>query len=139
MGSSSGLTRGSRGNDGRVKLNRRRRPPLQPSPADTGEGDPRSGWEGTGTSAAELPDPVPISRRAVLAAGVAFVAAPFGKPVHAAEPTVKITQAEAQYQPMPKGMFSCGVCTFFIRPTACKVVTGAISPNGWCKLFDLPD
>jgi hypothetical protein len=25
------------------------RPPPQPSPVDTGEGEPRSGWEGAGT------------------------------------------------------------------------------------------
>ena len=55
------------------------------------------------------------------------------------EPAVKISQAEAQYQNMPKGLFSCAACTFFIKPTSCKLVTGAISPNGWCKLFDLPD
>jgi len=80
-----------------------------------------------------------LTRRAVMAAGVGLAAASFGATARADEPPVKISPAEAQYQPMPKGMFSCGVCTFFIRPTACKVVTGAISPNGWCKLFDLPD
>jgi hypothetical protein len=81
----------------------------------------------------------PVSRREVLAAGLGLVAVPFSTAARADEPPAKISQAEAQYQPMPKGMFSCGVCTFFIKPTSCKVVTGAISPNGWCKLFDLPD
>jgi hypothetical protein len=57
----------------------------------------------------------------------------------AGEPPPKILQSEAQYQPMPKGMFSCAVCTFFIKPTSCKLVIGAISPSGWCKFFDLPD
>jgi len=52
---------------------------------------------------------------------------------------VKISQAEAQYQNMPKDMFSCAVCTFFLKPRSCKLVAGDISPAGWCKLFDLPD
>ena len=58
---------------------------------------------------------------------------------HAEETPPKLSQADAQYQTTPKGMFSCAVCTFFIKPNACKVVAGAISPAGWCKLFDLPD
>ena len=74
-----------------------------------------------------------------MAAGLGLAGTSFGSSVRADEPPTKISQAEAQYQPMPKGMFSCGVCTFFIKPTACKVVTGAVSHNGWCKLFDLPD
>jgi hypothetical protein len=49
-----------------------------------------------------------------------------------------VSQIEAQYQNTPKGMFSCATCTFFIKPRSCKVVTGDISPTGWCKLFDLP-
>jgi len=60
-------------------------------------------------------------------------------PVRADEPPAQLSQAEAQYQNTPKGMFSCAVCSFFIKPSSCKVVTGAISPQGWCKLFDLPD
>jgi hypothetical protein len=57
----------------------------------------------------------------------------------ATEELPKLSPAEAEYQTSPKGMFSCAVCTFFIKPRGCKVVTGEISPNGWCKLFDLPD
>jgi hypothetical protein len=70
----------------------------------------------------------------LLAAGLGLAAAPAF-----ADDPAKIPQAEAQYQPTPKGMFSCGVCTFFVKPRACKVVAGDISPDGWCKLFDLPD
>jgi len=51
----------------------------------------------------------------------------------------KIPQADAEYQTTPKGMFSCAVCTFFIKPHSCKVVAGDVSPTGWCKLFDLVD
>ena len=55
------------------------------------------------------------------------------------EPPAKISQRAAQYQDTPKGLFSCAGCTFFIRPHSCKVVSGDISPSGWCTLFDLPD
>ena len=71
----------------------------------------------------------------MLAAGIGLAA----MPARADEPTPKVSQADAQYQPMPKGMFSCAVCAFFIKPTTCKLVVGAISPTGWCKFFDLPD
>jgi hypothetical protein len=79
-----------------------------------------------------------LTRRAVIVLGLAVAAAPGEADEQPANPN-KIPQAEAQYQPTPKGMFSCATCTFFIKPTSCKVVSGAVSPNGWCKLFDLPD
>jgi hypothetical protein len=74
------------------------------------------------------------TRRRLLAAGLGLAAAP----ALAEEPT-QIPQEEAQYRATPNGMFSCAVCTFFIKPRSCKVVAGDISPSGWCKLFDLPD
>jgi hypothetical protein len=60
-------------------------------------------------------------------------------PACAGEPSAKLSQNAAAYQTTAKGMFSCAVCTFFIRPHSCKVVSGDISPTGWCKLFDLAD
>jgi hypothetical protein len=69
-----------------------------------------------------------------LAAALGFGAAPAR-----AQAPAKVSQADAQYQSTPKGMFSCAVCTFFIKPRSCKLVGGDISPMGWCKLFDLPD
>jgi len=70
-----------------------------------------------------------------------ITAAP-GKPslrARAQAPSAKLSQTAAAYQTTAKGMFSCAVCTFFVRPRSCKVVSGNISPTGWCKLFDLPD
>jgi hypothetical protein len=58
---------------------------------------------------------------------------------HAEEQPGKLSQTAAAYQDTPKGLFSCTACTFFIRPRSCKVVSGDISPTGWCKFFDLPD
>lgn len=80
----------------------------------------------------------PLSRRELLAAGLVVMAAPSEADKPAANPN-KIPQADAQYQPMPKGLFSCAVCSFFIKPKSCKVVDGEISPIGWCKLFDVVD
>jgi len=51
----------------------------------------------------------------------------------------QISQAEARYQDHPRGGLSCSGCTFFRRPRSCQVVAGDISPDGWCRLFDLPD
>ena len=75
-------------------------------------------------------------RDLVIAALGGVLAAP---PARAQAPSAKLSQIAAAYQTTAKGMFSCGVCSFFIRPRSCKVVSGDISPIGWCKLFDLAD
>jgi hypothetical protein len=51
----------------------------------------------------------------------------------------KVSQVEAQYQDRPKNGLSCAACALFRPPAACAVVSGVISPNGWCRFFDLPD
>lgn len=56
-----------------------------------------------------------------------------------APPLHPVSKDEAQYRAAPRGMFSCGVCTLFVKPRSCKVVSGDISPCGWCKYFDMPD
>jgi hypothetical protein len=66
-----------------------------------------------------------------LAAG--FAAAP------PARAQTKASQAEAAYQPAPKDGFSCAMCAEFRPPHDCQIVTGEISPTGWCRFFDLPD
>jgi hypothetical protein len=40
-------------------------------------------------------------------------------------------QFRYQDHPGPKGQ-KCSQCRFFREPGACKIVTGKISPNGWC-------
>ena len=39
------------------------------------------------------------------------------------------------YQNQPHGAQSCGVCANFLPPSDCRVVTGPVSPSGWCSLF----
>jgi hypothetical protein len=52
-----------------------------------------------------------------------------------------ISQADAKYQPTPKGAQQCSKCLYFVpgaKPKAagtCKVVAGAILPQGWCQLY----
>ena len=77
-----------------------------------------------------------FTRRTILAAWLGLAGAPTAR---ADEPPPKTSQLDAQYQATPKGMFSCALCTFFVKPRSCKLVSGDISPQGWCKLFDLPD
>ena len=47
----------------------------------------------------------------------------------------KMTQAAAAYQDKPKGDAICASCSFFRTPSACLLVDGTISPNGWCKFY----
>ncbi len=47
----------------------------------------------------------------------------------------KISQANAKYQPQPKGQQRCDNCVNFQAPKACKFVQGDISPSGWCQLW----
>jgi hypothetical protein len=80
------------------------------------------------------PVPRPVPRRILLAAtlGLAHQAT-------AQTPPRKISQAQAAYQDKPQGGLTCEACTFFRKPHACQVVEGQVSPDGWCRLFDMPD
>ncbi len=51
----------------------------------------------------------------------------------------KMTRQQAEYRDTPNGIYSCGMCTLFERPNACKVVEGEISQDGWCKAFAMAD
>jgi len=51
----------------------------------------------------------------------------------------KMTRQQAEYQDTPNGIYSCGLCTLFEKPNACKVVEGEVSKDGWCKAFALAD
>ena len=77
-----------------------------------------------------------LTRRALITAGLGLGAAVRAR---AEEQPAKLSKSAAAYQDTPKGMFSCAACTLFVKPRSCKVVSGDISPAGWCKLFDLPD
>ena len=78
-----------------------------------------------------------LTRRELMTAALGGLSATL--PARSEDLPAKMSQIAAAYQSTPKGLFSCAVCTFFIRPRGCKVVSGDISPTGWCKFFDLPD
>lgn len=71
--------------------------------------------------------------RAALSGGILGLAIP---PTPAQQ---KMSQADAEYQDGPKNGLTCAACTLFRGPRSCEAVEGDISPNGWCKFFDLPD
>jgi hypothetical protein len=57
-------------------------------------------------------------------------------PPPAAAGSGKISQAQAQYQDMPKGDQRCANCLHFIAESnTCKVVEGQVKPEGWCMLW----
>lgn len=47
----------------------------------------------------------------------------------------KVPQREAGYQTSPKGGARCEKCLQFVPPSGCKLVSGPISPSGWCNFF----
>ena len=47
----------------------------------------------------------------------------------------KLPPSDAGYQATPRGKARCELCVNWQAPSACKVVDGPISPNGWCSLF----
>jgi hypothetical protein len=62
-----------------------------------------------------------------LAAGVIQV-----KPAYAQ----KAGKEAVKYQDSPKDGQMCSACLYFQAPGSCAVVDGAISPKGWCSLYN---
>lgn len=81
-----------------------------------------------------------ISRRGILsrAAIIAGGAAVAGGLLVAAPASAKVSPKGVSYQSTPKGGQRCDGCKFWQPPAACKLVSGAISPAGWCTLFAKP-
>ncbi len=81
----------------------------------------------------------PASRRTVVLGAAMMASLPLLAPKAARAGVV--TQANAKYQPTPKGANHCSMCNYYIagpKPGAngtCKQVAGVISPNGWCQFF----
>jgi len=82
-------------------------------------------------------DPGGVLRRSLVRA--ALSGGILGLVVPSAPAQQKLSQADAEYQDRPKNGLTCAACSLFRKPRSCEVVEGDISPNGWCKFFDLPD
>ena len=84
-------------------------------------------------------DETATGRRALLArAGLLSLAASgiaIAVPHAAAAADEKMTPKDAEYQPTPKNGQFCAKCQLFQPPTACKIVLGKVSPQGWCTFF----
>jgi hypothetical protein len=79
----------------------------------------------------------PVSRRALLqvAAGTAGGAMILGGTPKSASAVVKLSPKVVAYQDHPDGDKRCGKCVQFQPPNACKIVDGAVSPEGYCRFF----
>lgn len=82
-----------------------------------------------------------VTRREALKAIAlpALAAAMAGAAMTSAE--AKASKTAVKYQDHPKGSAECSSCKFFVPGTTktamgtCKIVGGAISPNGWCTAY----
>ena len=79
------------------------------------------------------------SRRTIIRAAVKGISAGLLFRIAPADASEKMTRPQAEYQDTPNGIYSCGMCTLFEAPSACKVVEGEVSKDGWCKAFALAD
>jgi len=84
-------------------------------------------------------DQLDRSRRHLIRAAVSGIPAAMLLLISRTEASDKMTQKQAEYRDTPDGIYSCGMCTLFVKPNGCKVVEGEISSDGWCKAFALLD
>src|SRR5215470_5497762 len=47
----------------------------------------------------------------------------------------KISKSPAKYQDSPHEAQKCSGCRYFIEPDSCQMVSGIISPDGWCQYW----
>lgn len=47
----------------------------------------------------------------------------------------KYTKAESEYTDDGTETEHCHICKYYVHVTACAIVKGEISPEGWCKYF----
>jgi hypothetical protein len=76
-----------------------------------------------------------LIRRELMTAALAGLSAVL--PALAEEQSGKMTQIAAAYQSTPKGLFSCAVCSFFIRPHSCKGGERQYQPDRLVQAFRL--
>ena len=69
-----------------------------------------------------------VLRQALLLGGAACAGAFAAHNDHAQ----KASKAAMKYQDKPNGDQKCSNCMQFEPPGSCKVVEGAVSPNGYC-------
>jgi hypothetical protein len=80
-------------------------------------------------------DSRPPSRRQTLALGAAVVLGSGLMTGVAFAGATKMAQSAVAYQAKPQGAARCDICTQWQAPNACKLVSGVISPTGWCTVY----
>jgi hypothetical protein len=75
-----------------------------------------------------------VLRSAALMVGGGAIVASLGGAAAMADAT-KMSQSAAGYRPIPMGKARCDNCVQWVGPTVCKVVSGQLSPQGWCSLY----
>jgi hypothetical protein len=77
-----------------------------------------------------------LSRRGLLRSALAlFGAIGISVKARSAMQRGAVPKAIAKYQDRPNGPQHCAICVNFAPPSSCHVVSGKISPNGWCQFF----
>ncbi len=76
-----------------------------------------------------------FNRRGLLRTGLTLLAGGVLVSTAAHADDSKVDQSVVQYQTSPKDGAMCSGCVNFVAPNACKVVSGTISPNGWCVAY----
>jgi hypothetical protein len=79
------------------------------------------------------------ARRMAMRALAGALSAGLASRISRAKASERMTRQQAEYQDTPNGIYSCGMCTLFEKPNACKVVEGEVSKDGWCKAFAMAD
>jgi hypothetical protein len=80
-------------------------------------------------------DDIRFNRRGILRTGLTILAGSVLATTAARADDSKVDQSTVQYQTTPNAGAMCSTCTNFVAPNACKVVSGSISPNGWCVAY----
>jgi hypothetical protein len=75
-----------------------------------------------------------LSRRSLLGGAIGAVGI-LSATANLATAQPKISKVAVNYQDHPDGNKRCDKCVQFQPPDACKVVEGAISPQGSCRIF----
>jgi hypothetical protein len=77
------------------------------------------------------------TRRIVLKTGLGLLAAggAAGLASRAQAQSAKAAPASVAYQTKPSNGQQCSGCSQFIAPAGCQLVSGTISPSGWCELY----
>jgi hypothetical protein len=76
-----------------------------------------------------------LTRRCLFQRSLAVVAGIGLAGTEARAQSAKMAQNLVGYQGSAEDGQDCKGCKLFTAPSACQVVDGPISPNGWCKMW----